>query len=76
MEISLYGSEDQVVNMEKIREGKQYAPDTYVEHVIEGGNHAQFGNYGDQKGDGSAAITSWEQQKEAVEIIMNTMEGN
>ena len=38
--------------------------------VIEGGNHAQFGNYGKQKGDPDATISSVEQQNIAVEAIM------
>jgi len=37
--------------------------------VIEGGNHAQFGNYGKQKGDLDATITSDVQQDLAVEAI-------
>ena len=43
----------------------------YTENVvlIEGGNHAQFGNYGKQKGDPDATISSEEQQRIAVEAI-------
>ncbi|MFZ6022523.1 MAG: alpha/beta fold hydrolase [Patescibacteria group bacterium] len=43
----------------------------YTENVvaIEGGNHAQFGNYGKQKGDQEATITSVQQQQAAVEAI-------
>ena len=37
--------------------------------VIEGGNHAQFGNYGKQKGDLDATISSEEQQSIAAEAI-------
>lgn len=37
--------------------------------VIDGGNHAQFGNYGKQKGDPDATISSEEQQNIAVEAI-------
>lgn len=37
--------------------------------VIEGGNHAQFGNYGKQKGDPDATISSALQQEIAVEEI-------
>jgi len=37
--------------------------------VIEGGNHAQFGNYGKQKGDTDATISREEQQDIAVEAI-------
>ena len=36
---------------------------------IEGGNHAQFGNYGPQKGDLPATISAEEQQKQTVEAI-------
>ena len=43
----------------------------YTENIveIEGGNHAQFGNYGPQKGDLPAAISAEEQQKQTVEAI-------
>lgn len=37
--------------------------------VIDGGNHAQFGNYGKQKGDTDATISREEQQNIAVEAI-------
>ena len=37
--------------------------------VIEGGNHAQFGNYGRQSGDPDATISANEQQDEAVDAI-------
>ena len=37
--------------------------------VIEGGNHAQFGNYGKQKGYRDATISREEQQDIAVEAI-------
>ncbi|MEG1331947.1 MAG: alpha/beta fold hydrolase [Eubacterium sp.] len=39
--------------------------------VIDGGNHAQFGNYGPQKGDPPATITSDEQQNIAVSAILD-----
>ena len=44
----------------------------YTENVviIEGGNHAQFGNYGEQKGDPPGAISREEQQETAVEAIL------
>ncbi|MCI6348739.1 MAG: alpha/beta hydrolase [Negativibacillus massiliensis] len=43
----------------------------YTENIveIEGGNHAQFGNYGLQKGDPLAEISAEEQQKQTVEAI-------
>lgn len=42
--------------------------------VIEGGNHAQFGNYGKQKGDPDATISREEQQDKAVEAIREFLE--
>ena len=70
VEISIYGSEDTVLNMNKVVSGRSYAPANYAEFEIEGGNHAQFGSYGIQKGDGTAAITEDEQQRRATELII------
>jgi hypothetical protein len=42
--------------------------------VISGGNHAGFGNYGDQKGDKSATITKEAQHlliSDAVLVFLN-----
>ena len=43
----------------------------YTENVVEiqGGNHAQFGNYGPQKGDIPATISAEEQQAQTVETV-------
>ena len=56
--------------MERMENANQYLPDSSVKVVIEGGNHAQFGNYGDQRSDGIATISSAEQQKWTIEIIL------
>jgi cell division protein YceG involved in septum cleavage len=42
--------------------------------IIDGGNHAQFGNYGKQKGDPNATITTEQQQNIAVEVIIEFIE--
>ncbi len=68
--MSIYGSEDGVLNREKVSDGRQYAPDRYAECVIEGGNHAQFGNYGEQRGDGAGRISAEEQQEQTVAYIL------
>lgn len=68
--VSVYGSEDQVLNMTKVEQGRQWMPEKYMEVCIEGGNHAQFGNYGAQKGDGEPLISAQEQQKQAVEAVL------
>lgn len=76
VEIVLYGSEDGVLNKDKTEEGRQFAPGPeghYLESVIEGGNHAQFGSYGRQKGDGEARITDTEQKEETVRLVMEAV---
>ncbi len=62
--LTVYGSNDDVVNKTKIN---------YTEnvHVINGGNHAQFGNYGPQKGDGTATVSREEQQAETARLILD-----
>ena len=67
--LELYGSEDLVLNHEKLQEGKSLLPDGSVIMEIPGGNHAQFGNYGVQKGDGEAAISRKAQQEVTVQMI-------
>lgn len=59
--LSVYGSEDGVLNREKYEEYRDNLPEHTVEKVIEGGNHAGFGNYGEQEGDGEARISQGEQ---------------
>ncbi|MBQ6165763.1 MAG: alpha/beta hydrolase [Clostridia bacterium] len=71
--VLIYGSEDTVLNAEKYRENLKNVPADAAEYVIEGGNHAQFGSYGMQKGDQPALITSEEQIEEAVAAIGGTV---
>lgn len=60
----IYGSNDLVLNKSKLKNSEN-------EIVIEGGNHSQFGNYGEQKGDGKADILSETQQSLTVDLIDN-----
>ena len=41
----------------------------YIEYIIDGGNHAYFGNYGEQKGDGKATINNQQQIKQTAVIL-------
>ena len=43
--------------------------------MIEGGCHAYFGMYGEQKGDGRATITHTEQIAQTVEAIVELTGG-
>jgi len=69
----LYGSQDRILNMDKVKKVEELAPEPgqYSKYIIEGGNHAQFGNYGKQKGDGQAWISAVDQQKEALQLLSN-----
>jgi len=42
--------------------------------VIEGGNHAQFGDYGPQEGDGTATLARDAQQRATVDAILELIE--
>lgn len=67
--ISLYATEDAVLDMDKYMECRLNLPADTIEQVMEGGNHAMFGSYGPQKGDGTATVSPEEQINWAVEII-------
>ena len=59
--LSIYGSEDKVLNMKKYKKYKPLLPKDLVEFVIEGGCHSYFGMYGIQNGDGTPKISNEEQ---------------
>jgi hypothetical protein len=59
--LSVYGSEDRVLNRDKYEQAKSLLPDDVTETVIDGGCHAYFGMYGAQNGDGTPSITNAEQ---------------
>ena len=60
--------------MKHYQDSLSLMPDGFTDVIIEGGNHAQFGDYGEQKGDGEATISAEEQWGESVTAIMNFME--
>lgn len=68
--LSIYGSEYGVLNREKYDDSIGLA-ENLIEIVIKGGNHAQFGNYGEQSGDGKATISKEEQWNQTVKQILN-----
>lgn len=72
--LSIWGSKDGVVNFENLISSKDKLPQdtTYVE--IEGANHAQFGDYGEQKGDQTPIISREKQIEISATEIINFME--
>ena len=71
---SIYGSLDGVANLEKIVGSKDLLPasTTFVEII--GGNHAQFGSYGDQSGDNAAEISVDEQIEQAANASLELLD--
>lgn len=67
--LSLYGSEDDVMNREKYEKYKENLPKDLTEIEIEGGCHAYFGMYGEQDGDGTPTISAEEQIRKTAEHI-------
>ena len=59
--LSIYGSEDEVLNLDSYNKYKTNLPADFKEIIIEGGCHSQFGMYGAQKGDGTPTISTVEQ---------------
>ena len=70
--LSFYGTEDQVLNMGKYQNYFPNLPQNTIEFTIEGGNHAYYGNYGEQSGDGVATITAQAQQEQVVQLFCQT----
>ena len=63
---SIYGSLDGVADLEKITSSKDLLPSSTTFVEISGGNHAQFGSYGEQSGDNPAEISVDEQIEQAA----------
>lgn len=66
--ISVKGENDKVLNKKKY-DDYMLKLISYDELTVPGGNHANFGHYGPQKGDGSASISADMQQYAAVEFV-------
>jgi len=71
--LSIYGSEDTVLNKEKYEANKTNLPSDFSEIILEGGCHAYFGMYGAQEGDGIPSITNEEQIQLTTKAILNIM---
>lgn len=67
--LSLFGSEDKVMNRGKYDKYKKNLPSVLREIEIQGGCHAYFGMYGAQDGDGIPTISAQEQIYKAADYI-------
>ena len=67
--LSVYGTEDGVMNRETYEKNRANLPADTTEIVLKGGCHAQFGSYGQQDGDGIPTISGEEQIRQTVDAI-------
>lgn len=71
--MTMIATNDHVINTQDYEENKKNLPPDATEVVIQGGNHSQFGDYGDQRGDGEATITRDDQIKQVCEAILHML---
>jgi pimeloyl-ACP methyl ester carboxylesterase len=68
--ISIYASEDGLASLEEIESSRELLPSSAIFVEIQGGNHAGFGWYGDQNGDGQALVSKEDQQRQIVDATV------
>ena len=73
--MSITAEFDDVLNIENFEDTKSLLPSNTRFEVIEGGNHANFGYYGSQRGDGQALITREEQHEAVLLLIIDFFRG-
>ena len=69
--ISIFGTTNNFPNTENFNDKKHLLPTNTIFVAIEGANHAQFGDYGPQKGDVIASISSTEQHERVAKIMLD-----
>jgi hypothetical protein len=69
--VTIHGTNDGLVSDAQIQDSLKLLPSTTTRLEIAGGNHAQFGYYGDQQGDNPATISRELQQ---IQIINATVQ--
>ena len=69
--ISIFGTTNNFPNTDNFNAKKHLLPSDTEFTPIEGANHAQFGDYGPQKGDVAASISLAEQHEQVAEIMLD-----
>lgn len=68
--LSLWGSNDEVADLDKVKNAKKIMPNDAEFIEIKGGNHGGFGEYGHQKGDGDYSLSGDQQIQDTVKYIV------
>lgn len=71
--VSVYATNDGLTTSDDIKRSQALLPKTTEWLEIEGGNHAQFGWYGEQKDDGVSAVSRAIQQKQIVDAAIRLL---
>lgn len=71
---SIYGTNDGLVSSSQIEDSLKLLPVSTSRIEITGGNHAQFGWYGDQDGDNVATISREDQQSQIFNATLQLLE--
>lgn len=71
--ISVYGELDGVMNRSKYEKSRSNLPEDTLEWILPGGNHAGFGSYGPQKGDGESKVSGAEQALDTASFCTQAM---
>lgn len=74
--ISIFGTTNDFPNTENFNEKKHLLPADTIFIGLEGANHAQFGDYGPQKGDVVASMSMAEQHEQVAEIMLDFIANN
>jgi len=71
--MSISGTRDGLSTPEKVEASKRNLPKGTEYVAIEGGNHAQFGDYGSQSGDNKADISLKDQQTQIAQATLQLL---
>ena len=71
---TIHGTNDGLVSSSQIEDSLKLLPASTTRIEITGGNHAQFGWYGDQGGDNVATITREQQQNQIFNATLQLLE--
>ncbi len=71
--LSIFGTLDALAAPHDIENSRILLPDSTLFVPIEGGNHAQFGDYGPQAGDSPASISPEEQWQQAADATVSLL---
>jgi pimeloyl-ACP methyl ester carboxylesterase len=73
--LSIYGTTDGFPNTDNFDEKRGLLPSNTEFVAIEGASHAQFGDYGPQKGDVVPSLSLADQHQQVFEVILEFIQG-